>query len=120
MIKHKEILLLALIFGLFAAMVGSICDPFLSKIRAAQPPDVSDYWRGTVDGELKHMNAQIKGLADKLDNVCDDIINVRVKAAESGGVYGGASAIIVYLIGLFVKTILEKRNGKKLRNDSNP
>ena len=115
---NRHLILFSLIVGLFVGMGGSIYDPSLT-VFAKRTDDQQDATTLIImDRELKHVNEkfasiqnQLGGIRKKMDDMCDDITNVRIKAAESGGIYGGASALLVYLVGAFGKGLLKRKNG---------
>jgi len=116
----KNLIVFSLFIGMTLGLFGSIYDP-LELVFAQRAPDQIDYWRGKVDTELKQVDGQfleikhqLEKMNRKIDSICDDVVNVRVKAAELGSIYGGGASVIVFLGGLFIKGLAGKwkKNGK--------
>lgn len=112
-------ILLSILVGLVVGMVGSIYDPYFNLFAQSPRHGELDYWRGTVDSKLlstdekfNAINVRLKNISEKIDGICDDVINIRIRSAESGGIYGGLSALVIYIAGLLVKSFVTKKNNK--------
>jgi ABC-type Fe3+ transport system permease subunit len=113
---QKRILLTSILIGLITGMVVNYV--FLIPPRAAETN--IDYWRGSVDRQLSDNESRDKVLFGKLDSIereiksiCDDLTAVKVEAARNGVLYGTASSVISYLIGLLIQMLSRRRNGVK-------
>jgi peptidoglycan hydrolase CwlO-like protein len=116
---HKNIILLAIIVGLMMGMLGSIYDPNLKSFAQKEEKEQNSSGRMTLqimDRELKHVDqkfndikAELKDINTKIASICDDIVNTKIRAAESGGIYGGGSALVIYLVGILGKSFWSKR-----------
>ena len=117
-IKNNKLILLGiLLVGLLVGMLGSIYDPFLKVF--AQVPTGNNYTIGILDRELKHVNEkfesfdkQLKGIREDIQNLSDQQINMRIKVAESAGVYGGLASLIVLLASFFGKILIKSTRNK--------
>jgi len=125
---NRHLILSTLIIGLLVGMIGSIYDSDFT-IFAQQEKQERKAWEeyrnalatlDVMDRELRHVNdkfneikTNIKEINVKIDRISDDITGVKIRAAESGGIYGGAASIIVYLFGLLIKGLWnKKKNGR--------
>ncbi len=126
---NRHVILSTLIIGLLVGMIGSIYDPNLTAFAQQEEQKRKAEWKeyrdalatvDTLDRELKHVNDkfseikdEIKSVNKKIDAMGEDVTNVRIRAAESGGIYGGGASIIVYFVGLLIKGVWnKKKNGK--------
>jgi len=124
---NRHLILSTLIVGLLVGMIGSIYDSDFT-VFAQQEKERKAQWEeyrnalatiDVMDRELRHVNdkffeikADIKEINQKIDRISDDITGVKIRAAESGGIYGGAASVVVYLFGLFIKGLWnKKKNG---------
>jgi peptidoglycan hydrolase CwlO-like protein len=117
---NKHLILLTLIIGFLVGMIGSIYDPNLTVFAQREQNIQSRESIEIMDRELKHVNDkfteikdEIKSINKKIDSICNDITNVRIKSAESGGIYGGLASVVVYFGGLLIKGIWNKRKNNK-------
>jgi peptidoglycan hydrolase CwlO-like protein len=120
---NRHLILSTLIIGLIVGMLGSIYDPNLMVF--AQKEEKNHVKNSLsieiMDRELKHVNDkfveikdEIKSIHKKIDTICEDVTSVRIKSAESGGIYGGGASVVVYFCGLLIKGLWDRRkNGKK-------
>ena len=116
---HKNIVLIALIVGLTIGMLGSIYDPYLKVFAQKEEREQGSSGQMTLqimDRELKHVDQkfmeikeELKGINTKIALICEDVTSVRIRAAESGGLYGGGSAMIIYLVGILGKNFWNKK-----------
>ncbi len=124
---NRHLILSTLIIGLLVGMIGSIYDSDFTVF--AQQKEQEKAWKeyrnalatiDVMDRELRHVNdkfneirTNIKEINGKIDRIYDDITGVKIRAAESGGIYGGLASIIVYLFGLLIKGVWnKKKNGR--------
>jgi len=124
---NRHLILSTLIIGLLVGMIGSIYDSDFTVF--AQQKEQEKAWKeyrnalatiDVMDRELKHVNdkfneikTNIKEINVKIDRISDDITGVKIRAAESGGIYGGAASITVYLFGLLIRGLwIRKKNGR--------
>ncbi len=122
---NRHLILSTLIIGLLVGMIGSIYDPNLIVFAQQEEQKRKAEWKeyrdalatvDTLDRELKHVNnkfseirTDIKEINQKIDRISDDITGVKTRVAG----YGGAASIIVYLSGLLIQGLWNKRkNGK--------
>jgi peptidoglycan hydrolase CwlO-like protein len=122
---NRHLILSTLIIGLLVGMVGSIYDSDFMVFAQQEKQDRKAQWEeyrialATVelmDRELRHVNdkfgeikTNIKEINQKIDKISDDITGVKIRVAG----YGGAASIIVYLLGLLVQGLWnKKKNGK--------
>lgn len=110
---HKRALCLGLIAGILTFV-------FLSSYQLSHyaKADQRDRWEGTVDQKLESGEQRDKAIFKMMEdvrldikNMCNDITEIKVKAAQSGALYGGGSGLAVYLITL-LGGFLKKKNGK--------
>ncbi len=121
---NRHLILSTLIVGLLVWMVGSIYDPYV-MVLAQQEKQERKAWEeyrnalatiDVMDRELKHVNDKfseirinIKEINQKIDRISDDITGVKIRIAG----YGGAASIVVYLFGLLIKGLWnKKKNGR--------
>ena len=139
---NRHLILSTLIIGLLVGMIGSIYDSDFKVFAQQEKQDrkTQKAWEeyrnaltsiDVMDRELRHVNDKFKEINQKIDNkffeikidmkeinvkidkIYDDITGVKIRAAESGGIYGGAASIIVYLFGLLIKGLWnKKKNGR--------
>lgn len=120
----RNLILTSLIIGLSIGLLGSIYDPFGVVFARPENEGYQPSERHTIeimDRELKHVNDRFDSIQNqlgviyrKMDSICDDITNVRIKAAESGSIYGGGAGVLAYLIGMLVSGFRKKNgNGEK-------
>lgn len=109
----KTILLWSLLVGLI--VFGTTNYIFLTP-EVLKSQTSNDYWRGTVDSKLQAGDERDKQMLTKLDDIsreikgiCSDITSVKVEAAKNGALYGMASSVISYLIGLLIQTLSSRR-----------
>ncbi len=125
---NRHLILSTLIIGLLVGMIGSIYDSDF-MVFAQQEKQEKKAWEeyrnalatiDVMDRELRHVNdkfneikTNMKEINGKIDRICDDITGVKIRAAESGGIYGGLASITVYLFGLLIKGLWKnKKNGR--------
>ena len=126
---NRHLILSTLIVGLLVGIIGSIYDPYDMVLAQQKEQDRKTQWEeyrkalatvDVMDRELKHVNdkfseirTDIKEINQKIDRIYDDITGVKIRAAESGGIYGEAASIVVYLFGLLIKGLWnKKKNGR--------
>ncbi len=112
---NRNIILLSIIVGSFIGTIGSIYDPSMSVFAQKKPYLDDNTSILIIDRELKHVDRQFESISNqltgirvKMDAICDDIVNIRIDAAKSGGIYGGISAGFIYLLGLLGKNLWSK------------
>ncbi len=126
---NRHLILSTLIIGLLVGMIGSIYDSDFKVFAQQEKQERKAQWEeyrnalatiDVMDRELRHVNDKfneikinIKEINIKIDRIYDDIAGVKIRAAESGGIYGGAASIVVYLFGLLIKGLYnKKKNGR--------
>ena len=126
---NRHLVLSTLIIGFLVGMIGSIYDSDFMVFAQQEEQKRKAQWEeyrnalATVelmDRELKHVNdkffeikTDIKEINQKIDRIYDDITGVKIRAAESGGIYGGLASLVVYFVGLLIKGLWnKKKNGK--------
>jgi hypothetical protein len=67
-----------------------------------------------VNDKFESINRQLQGIKKDISNISDDQTNMRVKMAESAGVYGGGASVFIYLLGKLGEGLWnrKKKNGK--------
>ena len=126
---NRHLVLSTLIIGFLVGMIGSIYDSDFMVFAQQEEQKRKAEWKeyrdalatvDTLDRELKHVNnkfseirTDIKEINRKIDRISDDITGVKIRAAESGGIYGGLASLVVYFVGLLIKGLWnKKKNGK--------
>ncbi len=126
---NRHLVLSTLIIGLLVGMIGSIYDPNIIVFAQQEEQKRKAQWEeyrnalatvDTMDRELKHVNdkfneikTNMKEINQKIDRISDDIMGVKIKAAESGGIYGGLASVVVYFVGLLIRGLwIKRKNGK--------
>jgi hypothetical protein len=120
---RKTIVLVSVLVGLIVFQVANFVSLSPGTVVSSTKNDAdTNYWRGTVDEKLKQSAQKDTDVFIKLDSIeshirsiCDDITQVKIDAARNGAIYGSASSIITFLIGMLIQT-LAKRNGKSGRS----
>lgn len=112
LLTDKLLVTFAITMGLCVGFFSSIYLPYAQTGRDSRPRDSIDYWKGSTDEKLSALTTQVSKMNDKIDMICEDVTGIRIKSAETGGLYGGGSALIIYALGALGKVILEK---KKIR-----
>jgi hypothetical protein len=111
----KDLILISILVGL---VVGSVTN-YMSLVPTsrAKADTTTDYWRGNVDEKLRQgesrdtaVSAKLESIEKEIRGICDDITEVKVQAARNGALYGMASSIVSYLVGLIIQTLASKRN----------
>ena len=116
-LKDKLLITVSITVGLFVGFFASIYLPNVhsqpSRITTeAQIKELDDYFKGKTDATLSHMAKQIDIMSKKFDDLCGEVTDLRIKAAEIGGMYGAGASILVYSLGFLGKLLLEKRKRK--------
>ena len=122
---NRHLILSTLIIGLLVGMIGSIYDSDFMVFAQQEEQKRKAEWKeyrnalatiDIMDRELKHVNdkfseirTDIKEINGKIDRICDDITGVKIRIAG----YGGAASIIVYLFGLLIQGLWNKRKNIK-------
>ncbi len=122
---NRHLILSTLIIGLLVGMIGSIYDSDFMVFAQQEKQERKAQWEeyrnalatiDVMDRELKHVNnkfseirTDIKEINGKIDRISDDITGVKIRVAG----YGGVASIIVYLSGLLIQGLWnKKKNGR--------
>lgn len=109
----KILIMAAITVGFCIGFFVSIYVPYAQDAKDSHMLAITDdYWKGSIDTQLGNLTKQVEIMNKKIDMVCEDVVKVRIRAAETGGIYGGGSALVIYALGTFGKIILEKRKGR--------
>lgn len=130
-IKNKYLLLASVILGLIVGIcvnysvlsspieVG-VDFPISFHTKLSNITSSEDYWKGTIDTELKQMSAKMSELVMKVEALNCGLTEVRVNAAKEGGFYGLLVSIIVTLGSILGQGIwrARKKNGTEKNRKS--
>lgn len=107
---HKKSLLLG-----FIVAIGIFWIVNYFSLNHSVKADSRDKWEGKVEQQLivgeerdKAIFSMIKDMRDEVKNICSDITEIKVKAAQNGALYGGGSGLAIYLMGLLGNFLRKK------------